>query len=141
MFWVERQAGLLRRLEHGERVNETIDWPNLIEEVEDLGRSELNAFEGLVLQALIHLLKIEAWPASAARRHWKAEAVVFLAGARRRFTPSMRQKIDLAALYRDALRVVRIDNDDSGVPAVLSETCGVTLDQLLAEDLPTLSRP
>ena len=32
--WSERQAALLRRLANGERVNDAVDWPNVIEEVE-----------------------------------------------------------------------------------------------------------
>ena len=37
VLWSEAQADLLRRLAAGERVNAAVDWPNLIEEVEDLG--------------------------------------------------------------------------------------------------------
>ena len=43
LIWSEHQADLLRRLAHGERLNETIDWENLIEEVQDVGLSQLSA--------------------------------------------------------------------------------------------------
>ena len=135
VLWSEAQADLLRRLAAGERVNEAVDWPNLIEEVEDLGRSQLNAFEGLILQAFIHLLKCQAWPSSMAHRHWKAETNTFLATARRRFAPSMRQKVDLQTLYRDAVQTVRLDDDDSGPPMILPEECPFTLEQLLRSTL------
>ena len=36
LAWSERQSALLRRLAAGERLNKTIDWPNIIEEMEDL---------------------------------------------------------------------------------------------------------
>ncbi len=39
LLWSPAQADLLRRMEAGERVNAAVDWPNLIEEVEALGRS------------------------------------------------------------------------------------------------------
>ena len=46
--WSERQADLLRRLAAGERVNEAVDWPYVIEEVQDLGLSELRACRSLL---------------------------------------------------------------------------------------------
>ena len=39
--WSQRQGALLRRLAAGERVNDAdLDWPNIAEEIETLGRSE-----------------------------------------------------------------------------------------------------
>jgi hypothetical protein len=66
--WSERQAALLRRLADGERVNDAVDWPNVIEEVESVGRSELAAVESLLTQALSHMLKQIAWPNVPAAR-------------------------------------------------------------------------
>ncbi|HEY5302150.1 MAG TPA: DUF29 family protein, partial [Acetobacteraceae bacterium] len=44
LTWSERQAALLRRIAAGERVNDPdLDWPNIIEEVESVGRSDLHA--------------------------------------------------------------------------------------------------
>ena len=43
VLWSKRQAELLRRMAAGERVDDQIDWPNVIEEIEDVGRSELRA--------------------------------------------------------------------------------------------------
>ncbi len=37
LLWSEAQADLLRRLAAGELVNAAVDWPNLIDEVWDLG--------------------------------------------------------------------------------------------------------
>jgi hypothetical protein len=63
--WSERQAELLRRRAAGDLVNEAeLDWPNIAEEIEDVGRSELHAVESLLVQALRHMLKAEAWPQS-----------------------------------------------------------------------------
>ncbi len=42
LTWSERQAELLRRLAAGERVNDQVDWQNVVEEVESVGRSELH---------------------------------------------------------------------------------------------------
>ena len=51
LAWSERQADLLRRLAAGERLNEAVDWPNVIEEVQDVGLSELRAVRSLLVQA------------------------------------------------------------------------------------------
>jgi uncharacterized protein DUF29 len=37
--WSERQGALLRRLAAGERINDQIDWENVVEEVESVGGS------------------------------------------------------------------------------------------------------
>ena len=107
LVWSEHQADLLRRHAAGERGNdEAIDWPNIIEEIEDVGRSELRGVESLLVQALRHMLKAEAWPLSRDAPNWRADAIDFRRQARRRFVPSMRQRIDVAELYADALAAV-----------------------------------
>jgi hypothetical protein len=42
LAWSESQAELLRRLARGERVND-VDWAHVVEEIEGVGLSELNA--------------------------------------------------------------------------------------------------
>ncbi len=44
LLWSERQADLLRHHAAGERVNDaSIDWPNIAEEIEDVGRASCTA--------------------------------------------------------------------------------------------------
>jgi hypothetical protein len=133
LTWSERQADLLRRLASGERLNETIDWENVIEEVESVGRSELHGCESLLLQALIHLLKLHLAPRSRSASHWRGEIVTFLTDARRYFSPSMRQRIDLAALYASALYRLQAEargKRDPRIPAA----CPFDLDDLLVAE-------
>ena len=99
LVWSEKQASLLRRLARGEGVNEAIDWDHVIEEVEDVGASELHGCQSQLSQALLHLLKLAAEPGSQAAAHWTSEVIGFLAGARRRFSPGMRQRLELDELY------------------------------------------
>ena len=101
--WSERQSALLRRLAAGERINDEIDWENVVEEVESVGREQLHAVESLLVQALVNMLKAEAWPLSRDAPHWRAEARRFRGDAPARFVPSMRDRIDVAKLYRRAL--------------------------------------
>jgi hypothetical protein len=132
VLWSERQSELLRRVAAGEPVNEAPDWPNIIEEIESVGSEQRHAVESLLLQALIHMLKAEAWPLARDLPHWQAEARVFRAQARRRFVPSMRQRLDLAGIYSDALRGLP-DTIDGTPPLPLPDVCPVTLDDLLGE--------
>lgn len=131
LVWSERQVALLRRLAAGERLNDAVDWPNVIEELEDVGRSQLTACESLLLQALVHLLKLHAWPGCRAADHWTSEVESFLSDARRRFTPSMRQRIDLPDLYSDALYRTKPRPLDGIDPRPLPQACPYTLDDLL----------
>jgi hypothetical protein len=78
------------------------------------------------------MLKAEAWPQSAAVPHWQAKARLFRAQARRRFVPSMRERINLAILYRDAVRGLP-DTIDGQAPLPVPAACVVTLDELFGE--------
>jgi hypothetical protein len=132
VIWSERQAELLRRIAAGEPVNEAPDWPNIAEEIEDVGRSELRSCRSLLRQALRHMLKAEAWPLSRDAPNWRADAIDIRRQARDGFTPSMRQKIDIAQLYADALAAMPDSQD--GVPPLPIQTDIPTLDELLSED-------
>ena len=135
LAWSEEQARLLGRLAQGEPgVNAAVDWPNVIEELEAVGRSELRACESLLLQAMVHLLKLHAWPGSRSAAQWENEVWVFLDGARRAFSPSMAQRMDLEQEYRRAVRRVEASRDESGDPRSLPAACPFTLDQLLDRD-------
>jgi hypothetical protein len=130
--WSERQATLLRRRAAGELVNEAdLDWPNIAEEIEDVGRSELRSCRSLLRQALRHMLKAEAWPLSRDAPTWRADAVDFRRQARDAFTPSMRQRIDVASLYADALASLPETMD--GQPPLPIQSEIPTLDELLGE--------
>jgi Domain of unknown function DUF29 len=130
LAWSEHQAELLRRVARGERVND-IDWDHVVEEIEDVGLSELHAVQSYLEQLLTHLLKLRGWPELGECNHWRSEIVIFQAGAARRFAPSMCQRIDLEGLHETALQ--RIEPlRYGGRPALQpSATCPITLDQLL----------
>ena len=133
LLWSESQAELLRRLARGERV-EGVDWEHVIEEVEDVGRSEWHSVEALLLQAMVRLLKATAWPAAQPCEHWRSEAVGFLLLAKRRFAPSMRQRISVEEVYGDALKQVRLTTIDGRPPGALPDQCPFTFDALLSAD-------
>lgn len=71
LLWSERQGELLRRRAAGELVNETeLDWSNIAEEIESLGRSERSALRSYIATVLEHLIKLQASPATDPRNGW-----------------------------------------------------------------------
>ena len=130
LAWSERQAALLRRVARGERVND-VDWDHVVEEIEDVGLSELHAVHSYLLQLLVHLLKLHGWPDLGAVQHWRSEIVGFQTHAAQRFAASMRQRIVLEEIYDRAQRQIE-PLRYSGRPALTPPAvCPVTLDQLL----------
>src|SRR5688500_881064 len=70
--WTQDQADRLRRL----RPN-SVDWKHLAEEVEDLGRSQLNAVLSHLRNLLAHLLMVAHSTDDGLVRHWESEMVGF----------------------------------------------------------------
>ena len=67
--WTEQQASVLREA-RDRGSNLALDWSNLIEEVESLGRSERRALGSEVKRIIQHLLKLEFSPAVEPRPVW-----------------------------------------------------------------------
>jgi len=71
VLWSERQAELLRQHAAAARWNDQIDWPNIIDEVETVGRSERAALRSHIAVVLEHLIKLLASSAADPRNGWK----------------------------------------------------------------------
>lgn len=133
VLWSERQADLLRRRAAGELVNEAeLDWPNIAEEIESVGNEQRFAVESLLVQAIAHRLKAEAWPTCRDAATWRADSRRFRDDAASRFVPSMRQRIDMARVWRRALRAMP-DMIDGLPPLPIPPDRRFTLDWLLSE--------
>ena len=95
--WSERQAALLWRRAAGELVNDDeVDWPNIAEEIESVGRSERAALASHVGTVIEHLLKLEASPAVDPRAGWKETVLRTRAAIDESLeaSPSLRSAID-----------------------------------------------
>jgi hypothetical protein len=130
LLWSEQQGELLRRLAAGERVNHRVDWQNVVEEVESVGRSQLSAVQSFLVQALVHELKAQGWPSAPDVEGWLAEARRFRGDAAEAFVPSMRQRIDMDRVYQRALQALP-KVLDGRPPLPLPMSCPVTLDEML----------
>ena len=70
--WSERQADLLHQHAAFAPANDpAIDWPNIIEEIESVGRSERSALASNIRTILEHLAKLEASSAVEPRSGWR----------------------------------------------------------------------
>ena len=133
LMWSEAQADLLRRVASGERVN-GVDWEHVVEEIADVGIGQLNAVRSLLRPAILHLLKVHVWPDDPAYRHWRTEIETFLGDAADGFAPSMRQRIDLAAIWGRARTSMARGDTNNAAFKTLPVDCPWTLDDLLAGD-------
>ncbi len=73
-LWIEQMATALRN-----RDIKAMDWNNLLEEIEDLGKSEKRSLESYLERLIEHILKLKYWQAEKERnyKHWQVEVVNF----------------------------------------------------------------
>ena len=103
LLWSEEQARALRDLAgHRELLPNSLDLEHLIEEVEDLGRSEFGAVNSLLRNILVHLIKLACDADAAPVPHWRGEVRAFHLTFLDKITPSMPGRIDMKKLWRQA---------------------------------------
>ena len=99
-LWTKEQATALRRAKGS---NLPLDWENLAEEIESLGKSDRRQLTSQVRRILRHLLKLEASPAARPRAGWRSTII----DARSQIeevlsdSPSLRREVD--RLVKDQL--------------------------------------
>lgn len=100
LAWTEVQASALRARKGGENA---LDYDNLAEEIEDLGKSEQRACESQIENILEHLLKIEFVGPIETIPHWRGEIAGFRRELAKRLTVTiesrLRPEIDDAFAY------------------------------------------
>jgi len=126
--WTRDQAARLRAFAGDNR----FDAERVAEEIEDLGRAARNATQSNIERCLEHLLKLVASPAEAPRGTWRREARTFAKTARRSFSPAMRQHLDMAEAWDEAIRAAEDELADYGEgPIGDVGACPFTLDDLI----------
>lgn len=68
--WSAEQARVIRDAAR-QRVNAPIDWENVAEEIESLGKSERLALRSRIGTVIEHLLKLQVSPATEPTRLWR----------------------------------------------------------------------
>ena len=69
-LWAESQARALRDAGHT-GTNLPIDWENVAEEIEALGKSQARELASRISIILVHLMKLHASPATEPRAGWR----------------------------------------------------------------------
>jgi hypothetical protein len=72
VLWSAHQADLLRRRASGVLINDAeLDWSNIAEEIDSLGRSHARELGSRLATILVHLMKLQASPACTSRAGWR----------------------------------------------------------------------
>jgi hypothetical protein len=133
--WAERQAALLRDRAAGKLVNDTaLDWSNIAEEIEDVGRSHRREVRNRLSVLCQHLLKWAFQPQLRCRS-WRATIITqrqelksVLADA-----PSLRPFV--TEVLEAAYQIGRIRAEqETGVMHLPEAQCPWTAEQVLDDD-------
>jgi hypothetical protein len=136
--WTKDQAAKLRALAAA-RVNSTLDLENLAEEVESLGRSDLNTVRSHVRRIIEHLLKLEFSPSTPPRADWRHSVAQARDEVEDHITASMYPDVaaDLAKLFGRARRDAAVGlrrHGEHDVARALPTVCSYSLDQIVSHD-------
>jgi hypothetical protein len=91
--WIEKTVEQLRNRDYT-----NVDWQNLIEEIEDMGRSEKRSLESNLIVVLLHLLK---WQYQSDRRSGSWEASII--EHRRRINKALKESLSLKPYFEEIL--------------------------------------
>ncbi len=124
--WLEEVINLLKN----HRLDQ-IDYENLIEELEALGRSEKSAVKSLLLQIIIHLLLYQFWQLERERNanHWAGEIITFRVQLEDRLTTNLKNYLlsELPTIYQNARLIVQRKTQLKNLP----ENCPYSSEELL----------
>ncbi|MBE9141759.1 DUF29 domain-containing protein [Planktothrix mougeotii] len=113
-----------------------LDLDNLIEELENLGRSEFNKVRSLLRQIMIHLLLLQYWEQEYDRnyRHWQAEIIAFRDDLSHELTTSLKNKLipELDSIYHVSVNLV---SKKTGLSqSLFPSSCPYSFEQLLEDN-------
>ena len=141
--WSEHQAAALRASARG-RSNQVLDWENLAEEIDDLGKSLRIALRSQISRIIQHLVKLEFSPAREPRSGWRGSVREARDQIQQLFedSPSLRRDVDryIATQTPRGIKLAIGDLDDYGEigPAIRDriETAAYTTEQILGDWFP-----
>ncbi len=98
--WAEQQATALRSLAARADLPNELDLLNIVEEIEDVGISQLRAVNSFMRLILSHIILIAADADADSVAHWTREAATFRGELVQSWQPGMRQRIDIDRIWR-----------------------------------------
>ena len=140
LAWTEVQAAALRARRGGENA---LDYDNLAEEIEDLGRSEARACESLTEKILEHLLKIQFDGDPLNVPHWTVEVRAFRRNLRKNLSSSLEPRMSeaLQRIYTDVREGLIDQYGLQGRKIEWPETCPYAWSQVVSRDVDWMPNP
>jgi uncharacterized protein DUF29 len=134
--WTQYQAEVLRSLETRDN---RFDRENIAEEIETVGRNELDAVRSQVRRIIEHFLKLEHSPATEPRLGWIESILDARSILGDKVTATLRLDVEtmLPRLYRDARHKTEVSLRGHGEEAPadqLPEACPYLIDQIFADE-------
>jgi hypothetical protein len=141
--WTEQQAEALRATAHGV-TNQPLDWENLAEEIESLGKSDRRELRSQIYRIIGHLAKLQFSRATDPRGGWRdsvrdgrRQAALVLADS-----PSLKPQLDQfvseespAAIKRTVADLGEFGQVDAATKRALRQT-RYSVDQVLGDWFP-----
>jgi Domain of unknown function DUF29 len=128
-LWVEETKRAIQN-----RDFQNMDWDNLLDEIDDMGKSEKRSLESYLERLIAHILKLQYWESEKERnyKHWKVKIINF----RRRIKRLIKQNPSFNSLlaeiypevFQDVVDAWKIEFD------IPEGSCFIKLEQILAED-------
>lgn len=127
--WTQEQAKVLRARRGGANA---LDYDNLAEEIEDVGKSELHACESFLDRIIQHLIKIEFIGSPQDTPHWRSEVRTWRRDLGRRLTPTIERKLraGLERAFADAVEGLESDGLLASAGAVFAARAPYSWDEL-----------
>ena len=109
-LWVERIKEAIQN-----RDFENMDWDNLLDEIDDMGKSEKRSLDSYMQRLIEHILKLKYWDAERERcgNSWMQEVTNFRNRIKRilKKNPSLKNylKTEYSDIYQDAIATMSFD--------------------------------
>ncbi len=127
-FWIEAIKKKIKEKDY-----ENMDWDNLIEEIDDMGKSQRRSLESYLERLIAHVLKLRYWTAEKENnsKHWKVEIINF----RRRIKRLLKQNPSFNSLlveiypeiFQDVVDAWKIEFD-------IPDAIYIALEEILEEN-------
>jgi len=127
-LWIEQ---IKQRIQN--RNFKDMDWDNLLEEIDDMGKSQKRSLESYLELLIAHILKLKYWESEKSRnyKHWKVEVNNFRNRINRLLKQNPSYRKYMAEVYpdifQDAVKSWRIEFD-------IPDNSFIELNRVMQED-------
>jgi hypothetical protein len=101
--WAEQQAAALRGLASRADLPNELDLLNVVEEIEDVGISQLRPVGSFMRLIISHIILIAVDADADSVSHWTREVATFRGDLVQSWQPSMRRRIDMDRIWHHAV--------------------------------------